>query len=213
MAQVQVGNQGVQVGGEGVVVIAGGRLAGLPEAAAVVGDDPVPGLQQDAFLLLPGVSVERVAVDQHDRLPGAVVFVVDLDVFAVLPADSDLSHCLAFLLAGTELAGTELACPVARVLQPLVWNDAGRRDRLRLGIEARSRALLSEGEAAEGCYREIHRLGRTQLRPELARATCSTANGSAVRGAAPTPVPSCGPRTCWARRPLWDAASRPTLNQ
>ena len=57
------------------------------------------------------------------------------------------------------------------MLQPLVWNDAGRRDRLRLGIEARSRALLSEGEAAEGCYREaIDRLGRTQLRPELARA-------------------------------------------
>ena len=40
-----------------------------------------------------------------------------------------------------------------------------------LGIEARSRALVSEGEAAEGCYREaIDRLGRTQLRPELARA-------------------------------------------
>jgi DNA-binding CsgD family transcriptional regulator len=40
-----------------------------------------------------------------------------------------------------------------------------------LGIEARSRALLSEGETAEGLYREaIDRLGRTQLRPELARA-------------------------------------------
>ena len=40
-----------------------------------------------------------------------------------------------------------------------------------LGIEARSRALVSEGEAAEGCYREaIDRLGRTHLRPELARA-------------------------------------------
>ena len=40
-----------------------------------------------------------------------------------------------------------------------------------LGILARSRALLSEGEAAEGSYREaIERLSRTQLRPELARA-------------------------------------------
>jgi DNA-binding CsgD family transcriptional regulator len=40
-----------------------------------------------------------------------------------------------------------------------------------LGIEARSRALLSEGEAAEGYYREaIGRLGRTRRRPELARA-------------------------------------------
>jgi DNA-binding CsgD family transcriptional regulator/tetratricopeptide (TPR) repeat protein len=40
-----------------------------------------------------------------------------------------------------------------------------------LGIEARSRALVSEGATAEGLYREaIDRLGRTQLRPELARA-------------------------------------------
>ena len=40
-----------------------------------------------------------------------------------------------------------------------------------MGIEARSRALLSEGETAERLYREaIERLGRTRLRPELARA-------------------------------------------
>ena len=40
-----------------------------------------------------------------------------------------------------------------------------------MGILARSRALLSEGEDAEGSYREaIERLSRTQLRPELARA-------------------------------------------
>jgi DNA-binding CsgD family transcriptional regulator len=39
-----------------------------------------------------------------------------------------------------------------------------------LGIQARSRALLSEGEAAERLYREaIDHLGRTRLRPELAR--------------------------------------------
>jgi ATP/maltotriose-dependent transcriptional regulator MalT len=40
-----------------------------------------------------------------------------------------------------------------------------------LGILARCRALLSEGRAAEDRYREaIDRLGRTRLRPELARA-------------------------------------------
>jgi DNA-binding CsgD family transcriptional regulator len=40
-----------------------------------------------------------------------------------------------------------------------------------LGIAARSDALLSEGESAERLYREaIERLGRTRLRPELARA-------------------------------------------
>ena len=48
--------------------------------------------------------------------------------------------------------------------------QAGATD-FGLGIEARSRALISEGETAERCYREaIDRLGRTQLRPELARA-------------------------------------------
>ena len=40
-----------------------------------------------------------------------------------------------------------------------------------LGTEARSRALLSEGETAENCYREaIERLGRTRMRPAMARA-------------------------------------------
>jgi DNA-binding CsgD family transcriptional regulator len=40
-----------------------------------------------------------------------------------------------------------------------------------LGIEARSRALLSDGEAAEGLYREaLERLARTRIRVELARA-------------------------------------------
>jgi DNA-binding CsgD family transcriptional regulator len=44
-------------------------------------------------------------------------------------------------------------------------NDTG------LGIEARCRALLSDGAAAGELYREaIERLGRTRLRPELARA-------------------------------------------
>ena len=40
-----------------------------------------------------------------------------------------------------------------------------------LGIEARSRALLSDGTGAHDLYREaIERLSRTRLRPELARA-------------------------------------------
>ena len=40
-----------------------------------------------------------------------------------------------------------------------------------LGVEARSRALLSGGEAAEALYREaIERLGRTSIRMQLARA-------------------------------------------
>jgi DNA-binding CsgD family transcriptional regulator len=50
------------------------------------------------------------------------------------------------------------------------FTQAGRTD-FGLGIEARSRALLSEGEVAGNLYQQaIDRLGRTKLRPELARA-------------------------------------------
>jgi hypothetical protein len=45
------------------------------------------------------------------------------------------------------------------------------RTEFALGIEARCRALLSAGAAADELYREaIERLRRTRLRPELARA-------------------------------------------
>ena len=58
---------------------------------------------------------------------------------------------------------------------------------LGLGIEARSRALVSEGTAAEGLYREaIDRLGHTQFRPELARLICSRASGCAALAGART---------------------------
>jgi ATP/maltotriose-dependent transcriptional regulator MalT len=53
---------------------------------------------------------------------------------------------------------------LAKVTQPCGTDVA-------LGIEARSRALLSYGTAADDLYRvAIDRLGRTRLRPELARA-------------------------------------------
>ena len=63
----------------------------------------------------------------------------------------------------TELAG--------EALEQLVEATSIGNSNWGLGVLARSRALLSEGEVAEGSYGEaIERLGRTQLRPELARA-------------------------------------------
>jgi DNA-binding CsgD family transcriptional regulator len=59
----------------------------------------------------------------------------------------------------------------AKALQRLSKTTRASGTELALGMEARSRALLSEGEVAESLYREaIDRLGRTRVRVELARA-------------------------------------------
>ena len=59
----------------------------------------------------------------------------------------------------------------ANALERLTEQTRGTDAGWALGLQARSRALLSEGETAESCYREaIARLRPTRLRPELARA-------------------------------------------
>ena len=70
--------------------------------------------------------------------------------------------------AAARAGNTEVA---AGALQRLAETTQPSGNDLALGIEARCRALLSEGDSAEGLFQEaIDRLGRTQLRPDLARA-------------------------------------------
>jgi DNA-binding CsgD family transcriptional regulator len=65
---------------------------------------------------------------------------------------------------------TQSAEPAERALAQLGERTRGSESEWALAIQARSRALLSEGEAAERLYREaIDRFGRTRLRPEHAR--------------------------------------------
>ena len=69
----------------------------------------------------------------------------------------------AMRIGSTDIAGEALD-RLAQTTRAVGTEDA-------LGIEARSRALISEGDLAEGHYREaIARLSHTRLRPELARA-------------------------------------------
>jgi DNA-binding CsgD family transcriptional regulator len=59
----------------------------------------------------------------------------------------------------------------AGALEPVITATAPCNTDWSLGIQARCRALVSEGESAERLHREaIERLSRTRLRPELARA-------------------------------------------
>jgi DNA-binding CsgD family transcriptional regulator len=76
---------------------------------------------------------------------------------------------LAELIEAAALGGeTDLA---AAALERLAEMTQASATDWALGVEARSRALVSEGDAAERCHREaIERLGRTRVRMELARA-------------------------------------------
>jgi DNA-binding CsgD family transcriptional regulator len=70
--------------------------------------------------------------------------------------------------AGTRSGNVHLAAAAADRLAE--FTQAGGTD-FGLGTQARSRALVTESETAEGLYREaVERLRETRLRPELARA-------------------------------------------
>ena len=77
-----------------------------------------------------------------------------------------------------------------------------------LGIEARCRALVSDGAVADELYREaIDRLTRTRLRPELARAHLLYEGVAAPRGTARRRARAvahgvqCSWRLAWRRSP------------
>ena len=75
---------------------------------------------------------------------------------------------MELLEAATRSGNPELA---GVALERIVAATAFTSSDSALGINARSRALVSAGETAEGLYQEaIERLSRTRLRPELARA-------------------------------------------
>jgi hypothetical protein len=107
--QVEVLEQGVQIRGEGVVVVADGRLAGAPESPAVVADHAVAGGEQRALLALPRRAAQRVPVDEDHGRAAAVVLVVDLDRRAVLGSDLAAWHACSLRANGEPTVGAPVA--------------------------------------------------------------------------------------------------------
>ena len=97
------------------------------------------------------------------------------DALAAAGQARDDSHLFVSMWALPELVeaavrtgSTEVAEDALELLASRT--QVGRTD-FGLGLEARCRALVSQGQAAEGRFREaIERLGRAQMRTELARA-------------------------------------------
>jgi hypothetical protein len=48
--------------------------------------------QQDRGLLFPGSTVQRIPVDQHYRLTGTVILVVEIDVARIFLTDINVWH-------------------------------------------------------------------------------------------------------------------------
>src|SRR5882762_4816588 len=87
MTKFEVCHHLVQVLGEGVVVVARCRLAGLAEPSAVIGDDTVPRSQKRWNLLLPRGGIQWISMDKDDGVARAMIFIVEIDVTGVFLTD------------------------------------------------------------------------------------------------------------------------------
>ena len=165
---------------DAIVEVTGTRLA--PYTAMLLG--ALQGREADVFTLLETAINEAAAVGQglavpHSEFVKAILFNglgrYGEALVAAQRASNDTPELFTSSWALAELieAASRSVGPgqAASALERLTEDTAAAGTDWGLGIAARSRALLTDGDAAEPLHREaIERLGRTRLRPELARA-------------------------------------------
>ena len=161
-------------------------IAATGNARSFVGRLMLAGCRGDEFQA--SILIEALERDANARGDGATLSVGD---YARALLHNGLGHYEMALAAAQQASAedqlgisswslSELVEAAVRSGRPQVASDALERlsERTRaaatefaLGIEARSRALTSEGAPAESLYREaIERLDRTRMRVEVARA-------------------------------------------
>jgi DNA-binding CsgD family transcriptional regulator len=165
---------------ETIVEATGTRLA--PYAAMLLA--ALQGREADGLTLLESAINDAAAVGQGfavqwGEFVKAILFNglgrYDEALVAAQRASDDTPELFISSWALAELieAASRSGAPrhAASALERLTEDTAVAGTDWGLGIAARSRALLTDGDAAESLYREaIERLGRTRLAPELARA-------------------------------------------
>jgi DNA-binding CsgD family transcriptional regulator len=157
---------GTRIGPHAALVLAGFR------GKAAEGSDLIEGSITDASAVGQGATVQYAYWAKSVLMNGLGRYEDALAAAAKASEDTPQLHLAMWALselieAATRTGNTELAQRgLARLDDQTVASDTD----WALGIHARSRALLNEGEAAERLYREAtDRLGRTRLRPDLAR--------------------------------------------
>ena len=165
---------------DAIVEATGTRLA--PYAAMLL--VALQGRDADGLALLESTINDALAVGQGfavqwGEFVKAILFNglgrYDEALVAAQRASNDTPELFISSWALTELieAASRSGAPAhaASALERLMEHTAVAGTDWGLGIAARSQALLADDGAAESLYREaIERLGRTRLRPELARA-------------------------------------------
>jgi DNA-binding CsgD family transcriptional regulator len=165
---------------DAIVEATGTRLA--PYAAMLL--VALQGREADGLTLLESAINDATAVGQGfavqwGEFVKAILFNglgrYDEALIAAQRASDDTPELFISSWALAELieAASRSGAPghAASALERLTEHTAIAGTDWGLGIAARSRALLTDGDAAESLYREaIERLGRTRLAPELARA-------------------------------------------
>jgi DNA-binding CsgD family transcriptional regulator len=164
---------------EAVKEATGTRIA--PHAAMVHAG--FRGREHEALKLFNGVRAEASAAGQGTAVQYAMWATsvlmnglgrYDEALAAAVKASEDVPQLhIAMWALGEQIEAasrTENVELAERALARLTEQTAATESDWALGIQARSRGLLMDGDVAEGFYLEaITRLGRTRLRPELAR--------------------------------------------
>jgi DNA-binding CsgD family transcriptional regulator len=104
------------------------------------------------------------ALGRHEEALVAVRHTVEVDITSEMGSPRAVAELVEAAVGSGDRALAE------RAMARLVQTTRPSGTDWALGVEARSRALMAEGDAAETAYREaIERLGRTGVRLQLAR--------------------------------------------
>jgi DNA-binding CsgD family transcriptional regulator len=143
-----------------------GREAELSQLIDTTASEAVARGEGFALAITEQVSaVLNNGLGRYDVALAAVRQAVDVELFSEMGSP----RAVAELIEAAVRCGEQRLAE--RALERLAVTTRASGTDWALGVEARSRALLSDGDAAESGYREaIERLGRTRLRLQLARA-------------------------------------------
>ena len=143
-----------------------GREAELSELIDTTASDAVARGEGFALAITEQVTaVLNNGLGRYGLALAAVRQAVDAELFSEMGSPRAVAELIE---AAVRCGEHRLA---ERALERLMLTTRASGTDWALGVEARTRALLSDGDAADSAYREaIERLGRTRLRLQLARA-------------------------------------------